>query len=104
MRREYDFREAQRNPYARRMKRQVAVRLDEQTIEYFRHLAGETGIAYQADQPLPSGLRRFRKAALNELAGAREEVQRPTPRCSRRPLRVRGSARIVGSQALLSAP
>ncbi len=47
MRKEYDFSKAQRNPYAKRMKRQVTIRLDQQTIEYFKHLAEETGIAYQ---------------------------------------------------------
>ncbi len=47
MRNEYDFSKARRNPYARRIKRQVSIRLDQQTIEYFKHLAGETGIAYQ---------------------------------------------------------
>ena len=47
MRREYDFNKAQRNPYAKRMKRLVTIRLDQQTIERFKHLAGETGIAYQ---------------------------------------------------------
>jgi uncharacterized protein (DUF4415 family) len=47
MRKEYDFRKAQRNPYAKRLKRQVTIRLDRQTIDYFKQLAGETGIAYQ---------------------------------------------------------
>lgn len=48
MRREYDFSKATRNPYARRLKRQVTIRIDEATIEYFKALAGETGISYQA--------------------------------------------------------
>ena len=47
MRKEYDFSKAQRNPYAKRMKRQVTIRLDQQTVEYFKRLSGETGIAYQ---------------------------------------------------------
>jgi uncharacterized protein (DUF4415 family) len=47
MRKEYDFSKARRNPYARRLKRQVTIRLDEQTIDYFNKLAGETGIPYQ---------------------------------------------------------
>ncbi|MFP3941356.1 MAG: BrnA antitoxin family protein [Thermoanaerobaculia bacterium] len=47
MRDEYDFSEAKRNPYAKRVKRQVTIRLDESTIRYFKELAEETGIPYQ---------------------------------------------------------
>jgi uncharacterized protein (DUF4415 family) len=47
MRKEYDFSKARKNPYARRLKRQVTIRLDQQTIAYFKELAEETGIPYQ---------------------------------------------------------
>ena len=47
MRDEYDFSKARANPYAKRLKKRVTIRLDEVTIEYFKHLAGETGIPYQ---------------------------------------------------------
>ena len=47
MRKEYDFSKARRNPYAKRLKRRVTIRLDEQTIAYFKDLAEETGIPYQ---------------------------------------------------------
>jgi predicted DNA binding CopG/RHH family protein len=47
MRKEYDFSKGRRNPYAARLKRQVTIRLDEQTIKYFKTLAGESGIPYQ---------------------------------------------------------
>src|SRR5439155_370433 len=47
VRKEYDFSKARRNPYARRLKRQVTIRLDEETIRYFNGLAAETGIPYQ---------------------------------------------------------
>ena len=47
MRKEYDFSNATRNPYAARLKRAVTIRLDEPTIAYFKALADETGIAYQ---------------------------------------------------------
>lgn len=47
MKREYDFSKGRRNPYANRLKRQVTIRLDEQTIKYFKALAGESGIPYQ---------------------------------------------------------
>ena len=47
MRRQYDFSRARSNPYAKRLKKQVTIRLDEQTIQYFKSLAEETGVAYQ---------------------------------------------------------
>ena len=47
MRKQYDFSKAKRNPYARRLKQQVTIRLDQDTIKYFRRLAQETGIPYQ---------------------------------------------------------
>jgi len=47
MRREYDFSRGKRNPYARKLKKQVTIRLDEATIAYFKNLAEETGIPYQ---------------------------------------------------------
>jgi len=47
MRREYDFSKAQRNPYASRLKRQITIRMDEDTISYFKQLAQDIGIPYQ---------------------------------------------------------
>jgi len=47
MRKEYDFSTAKRNPYAGRLKRQVTIRLDEGTVEYFKRIAKEAGIPYQ---------------------------------------------------------
>ena len=44
MKKEYDFSKARRNPYAKRVKRQVTIRLDETTINYFKSLAEETEI------------------------------------------------------------
>jgi uncharacterized protein (DUF4415 family) len=47
MRKEYDFSKSKRNPHARRLKRQVSIRLDEMTIEYFKKLAEDMEIPYQ---------------------------------------------------------
>jgi uncharacterized protein (DUF4415 family) len=47
MRKHYDFSSAKRNPYARRLKQQVTIRLDQDTVNYFRRMADETGIGYQ---------------------------------------------------------
>jgi uncharacterized protein (DUF4415 family) len=47
MRKSYDFSKAKRNPYAKRLKRQITIRLDAETIAYFIGLAEETEIPYQ---------------------------------------------------------
>ncbi|MGI8783043.1 MAG: BrnA antitoxin family protein [Acidobacteriota bacterium] len=47
MRKYYDFSKATRNPYARRLKQHVTIRLDQDTIAYFKGLSKETAIPYQ---------------------------------------------------------
>ena len=47
MKAEYDFSQAKKNPYAKRLKRRVTIRIDAPTVEYFKELAEETGIPYQ---------------------------------------------------------
>lgn len=47
MRSEYDFSKAKRNPYAKLLKQTVTIRLDNDTITYFRGLSEEIGIPYQ---------------------------------------------------------
>ncbi len=47
MRKKYDFSKARRNPYVKRLKKQLTIRLDEDTLGYFRDLAEDTGIPYQ---------------------------------------------------------
>ena len=47
MRQNYDFTKAKRNPYAKLLKRQITIRLDKPTIQYFKDLSDETGIPYQ---------------------------------------------------------
>ena len=47
MKKDYDFSGARPNPYARKLKRQVTIRLDQATVDYFKSLADETGIPYQ---------------------------------------------------------
>jgi predicted DNA binding CopG/RHH family protein len=47
MKKSYDFSKGKKNPYARRLKRQITIRLDEPTIDYFKELAAETEIPYQ---------------------------------------------------------
>ena len=47
MRKEYDFSDSTKNPYAKQLKKQVTLRLNTDTISYFKALAKETGIPYQ---------------------------------------------------------
>ncbi|MFL5308086.1 MAG: BrnA antitoxin family protein [Polyangia bacterium] len=47
MRKNYDFSSAVRNPYAKRLKRQLTIRLDEETISYFQGLSREMSLPYQ---------------------------------------------------------
>ena len=47
MRKEYDFTNAKKNPYAKRLKQQVTILLDKEAVAYFKDLAEETGVAYQ---------------------------------------------------------
>ncbi len=47
MRAEYDFSKARKNPYAKRLKKRVTIRLDVPTVDYFKRRAEETGIPYQ---------------------------------------------------------
>jgi len=47
MRKEYDFSDSVRNPYAKHLKKQVTLRLNTDAVSYFKALAKETGIPYQ---------------------------------------------------------
>lgn len=48
MRKEYDFSNARKNPYASQLKKQVTIRLDEESIDYFKSLSEQVGIPYQS--------------------------------------------------------
>ncbi len=47
MRKEYDFSKSKKNPYSRMLKKQITIRLEADTIDYFKNLAHESGISYQ---------------------------------------------------------
>lgn len=47
MRQSYDFSKAIRNSYAKRLKKQLTIRLDEETITYFQGLSREMSLPYQ---------------------------------------------------------
>jgi uncharacterized protein (DUF4415 family) len=48
MRKEYDFSKARKNPYAGALKRQVTIRLDDDTVTYFKGLAAGVCMPYQS--------------------------------------------------------
>ena len=48
MRKEYDFTAAKKNPYAVQLKKQITIRLDEESIGYFKSISQEAGIPYQS--------------------------------------------------------
>ena len=37
----------EKNPYAKRLKQPVTMRLDQDTVSYFKAMADETGVPYQ---------------------------------------------------------
>ena len=47
VRNEYDFSNAQKNPYANKVKQQITINLNQSTIQYFKDLADKTGLPYQ---------------------------------------------------------
>jgi len=49
MEEEYDLTKMKRrkNPYAKNLKKQITIRLDDKTVKYFKELAIETGLPYQ---------------------------------------------------------
>ena len=48
MRKEYDFSQSRKNPYASQLKKQITIRLDEDAITYFKAISEEVGIPYQS--------------------------------------------------------
>jgi len=49
MKKEYDFSKmkGRKNPYAKKLKKQVTIRMGVDVIDYFKKLSEETGIPYQ---------------------------------------------------------
>ena len=47
MRPEYDFTDARPNPYAKRLKKSITIRLDPDALDYFKKTAERVGMPYQ---------------------------------------------------------
>ena len=48
MREEYDFSKSKRTPYASMLKKPITIRLDEDSVTYFKTVSDEVGIPYQS--------------------------------------------------------
>ena len=48
MLKEYDFSKSKKNPYASQLKKQITIRLDEESITYFKSASEKIGIPYQS--------------------------------------------------------
>lgn len=47
MRDEYDFSNARKNSYAQKLKKQITINIDSDTIQFFKDMASSSGIPYQ---------------------------------------------------------
>ena len=47
MRDQYDFSNSVPNPYVKKLKKQITIRLDQDVIEYFKQLSDQNGVPYQ---------------------------------------------------------
>jgi predicted DNA binding CopG/RHH family protein len=47
MKKEYDFSDSVKNPYIKKLKKQISIRIEKETVEYFKNLALEIDIPYQ---------------------------------------------------------
>ena len=47
MKEEYDFSNSVKNPYAKKVKKQISIKIENDTIDYFKELAKKVGIPYQ---------------------------------------------------------
>lgn len=47
MQKEYDFTKAVKNPYVKRPKTAVTIRLDQATVDYFKRLSEQVNLPYQ---------------------------------------------------------
>ncbi|MFN9819356.1 MAG: BrnA antitoxin family protein, partial [Akkermansiaceae bacterium] len=47
MRTEYNFTKAVRNPYVKKEKKAITIRLENDVVDYFKGMSSETGIPYQ---------------------------------------------------------
>lgn len=44
---EYDFSNARKNPYAKKLKQQITINIDSEVIDFFKQMSATSGIPYQ---------------------------------------------------------
>jgi predicted DNA binding CopG/RHH family protein len=47
LREEYDFSNARKNPYTKKLKKQITINIDSDTIQFFKDMSSSSGIPYQ---------------------------------------------------------
>ena len=47
MKEEYDFSNARKNPYAKKLKQQITINIDSEVIDFFKQMSATSGIPYQ---------------------------------------------------------
>jgi len=47
MREEYDFSNAVKNPFAKKVKKQITINIDTNTVDFFKNMSSDIGIPYQ---------------------------------------------------------
>ena len=47
MKKEYNFKNAEKNPYINKLKKQITINLNEEVLSYFKEMSDKTGIPYQ---------------------------------------------------------
>ena len=67
MKKEYDFSNGQKNPYAKKLKKQITINIHSEVLDYFKQMSKETGIPYQIliDLYLLDCVNNHRKIAFN---------------------------------------
>lgn len=66
MKEEYDFSNGRRNPYVKRLKKQITINIDSDTVDFFKAQSEELGIP-DAYQSVPVGLCKEKKAVTDVL-------------------------------------
>jgi len=47
MKKEYNFSDSIKNPYVKKLKKQISIRIEKETVDYFKKLSLEIDIPYQ---------------------------------------------------------
>ena len=48
MKKEYDFTNGRKNPYASKLKKQITININNEVLDYFKEMSNQTGVPYQS--------------------------------------------------------